>query len=150
MKNLTLLTLIALCSCFREPFCNEHDSDEMIGVTKILDEQYIAYLKSDGDMGRNGIKISTQSEYQRLFSYCCGDTLEEIDFTKFDILGLTTINDGRNSTYLLEVETDDFKKKVTYSVTERFCKKSSPFDGRSNLVVVPKIPANYTVSYLRK
>ena len=150
MKNLILFVLLAVSSCIRDPFCNEHNADETAGVVKVLDQQYIAYLQNDGDMGRNGIKISTSTSYRNLFSHCCGDKLDSIDFVKYDILGLSTVNNGQNSTYFLEVQRDDLMKKITYIVTERYCKKSSPVDGRSNFVIVPKIPSEYTIDYQRK
>ncbi len=37
---------------------------------------------------------------------------------------------------MLNVKRDDTTKRIIYSVSEEYCKRSSPVDGRGNFVVV--------------
>ncbi|GAB3988858.1 hypothetical protein GCM10028807_12430 [Spirosoma daeguense] len=149
MKKLFLLLGSAILFSCEKPFCEE-TSDQTAGlVIRVLDRKYLAYDTSTGDLSRFGIKVSNEQQYQRVFAHCCESRLDTIDFEKFDILGLTTVNRGNSSGYLLDVKRDDSSKKIIYTVTEHYCERSSPVDGRSNFVVVPKLPADYQVEYVR-
>ncbi len=149
MKKLLLLSLIGLNAC-QEPVC-EKGIDQTTGLAiRVLDRQYFAYDQEQGeDLTRNGLMISSRDQYENVFSQCCGNRLENIDFTQYDLLGLTTVNRGSNSHYIRDVKRDDTNKKITYTVSEAYCTRSSPVEGHSNFVVVPKIPAGYQVDYVR-
>ncbi|MBD2703484.1 hypothetical protein IC229_22760 [Spirosoma sp. BT702] len=156
MKKLNFLLLLVVCACQEQgPNCeettNQRTTDQTAGlVVSMLDDRYLAYDTKQGeDLGRFGIKITDAQQYRRVFSYCCENRLDSVDFAQFDVLGLTTVNLGSNSTYLLDVKRDDAAKKIVYTVTERYCQKASPFDGRGNFVVVPKLPTAYQVEYVR-
>jgi len=149
MKKMLLLSLLGLTSC-QDPTC-EKNADQTAGlVLRVLDRRYFAYDTKQGeDLSRNGIKISSTEQYKQVFVDCCANRLDSVDFSQYDILGLTTVNQGSNSSYIMNVTRDDRKKKVIYSVSENYCRRSSPIDGRSNFVVVPKLPAGYWVEYVR-
>ncbi|GAB3743766.1 hypothetical protein GCM10028816_54190 [Spirosoma lituiforme] len=122
----------------------------MTGLTlRLLDQRYSAYDQKEGDLSRSGIRISDASQYKRVFASCCESRLDSIDFTRYEILGLTTVNKGSNSRYIHDVKRDDTTKKITYTVSEEYCTRSSPIDGRSNLIVVAKLPSDYQVEYVR-
>ena len=110
---------------------------------------YLAYGQPTGDLGINDIKVSSTDQYARAFAICCATRLDSIDFTKFDVLGLSTVNRGSSGTYPQDVQRDDFNKKIIYTVTERWQYRSSPVDGRGNFVIVPKLPADCPVEYIR-
>lgn len=150
MKKLCLLPLfIAVLSC-QDPFC-EQATDQSTGlIVRVLDDRYLAYDEKQGEeLSRNGMQITTPEQYKRVFAHCCENRLGSIDFARFDILGLTTVNRGSSSHYLRDVKRDDAAKTITYTVTEQYCKRSSPVDGNSNLVVVPKVPVDYRVEFVR-
>jgi hypothetical protein len=148
-KRLLFSMSLALFGC-KEPFC-EQNADQSTGlVVQVLDDRYQAYDAKQGeDLSRFGIWITTPEQYKRVFDHCCASQLDSVDFDRFNILGLTTINQGRNSSYLRDVKRDDAAQTITYTVTEEYCKRSSPIDGKSNLVLVPRIPATYTVKFVR-
>ncbi|WP_207508731.1 hypothetical protein [Telluribacter humicola] len=147
MKKLLILSLLGMMAC-EDPFCEERP-DEVAGlVVRVLDEQYLAYERSEGDLGRNGIQITSEQQFQQVFSYCCATQLDSIDFSKYDVLGKSTVNRGSNSSYRREVQHDDTNKKIIYTITEHYCKKASPTDGRGNFVVVPKVPADFRVEFI--
>jgi hypothetical protein len=154
MKKLSLLLLSLTLACQKpagqEPIC-EKAPDQTKGLAvRALDSHYMAYDPVQGeDLSRNGLKISTLEQYQRVFASCCANRLDSLDFTQYDLLGLTTVNAGTNSSYIWEVQRDDAAKKVTYSVTEVYCRRSAPIDGRGNFVVVPKLPVGYPVEFVR-
>lgn len=152
MKKLLFLSLLALNAC-EKPFCNEKPNDEIAGtVIKVIgDRTYLAYDPERGeDLARFGLHITTDAQYRRVFARCCAARLDSLDFAQYDILGLSTVNKGQNSTYLREVQRDDTARKVTYTVTERYCQRSSPVEGHGNFVLVPKVPSGYSVAYVRK
>ncbi|MPR36020.1 hypothetical protein [Salmonirosea aquatica] len=152
MKKLLFLSLLALYACDK-PFCNEKPNDEIAGIViKVIgDQTYSAYDPERGeDLARFGIHITTDAQYRRVFAHCCAARLDSLDFTQYDLLGLTTVNKGQHSTYLRNVQRDESAKKVTYTVTERYCKRSSPVEGQGNFVLVPKVPSGYSVEYVRK
>lgn len=146
-----MFSLLGLVCCIKERQpCPAKQPDSISGiVVRVLDDKYIAYEQSIGDLGSNGIKLSSESNYKNVFAYCCQGDLDTIDFDKYDVLGLSTVNRGSNSSYVLDVKKDDGAKKVIYTVTENYCQTASPFDGRGNFVVIPKIPSGYTVEYVR-
>lgn len=149
MKNLYLLLLISLWSC-QEPNCQKGPDQTTGLVLRTLDRTYSAYDQKLGeDLSRNGIRISNAIQYNQAFAYCCQNRLDSLDFTQYDILGLTTVNKGSNSRYTYDVKRDDATKKITYTVSEEYCNRSSPIDGRSNFVIVPKLPSDYQVVYVR-
>jgi hypothetical protein len=142
---------LLLLSC-EKPFCHEKPNDEIAGIVIRLigDGRYLAYQEGIGDLNRYGMHITTDVDYRHVFEHCCAGRLDTIDFTKYDILGLGTLNKGQKSTYLREVYMDDARKKVFYTVTERYCRRSSPVQGHGNFVLVPKLPQGYSIEYIRK
>lgn len=147
MKYLIPFFLIGLLSC-RDPFCTDQ-SDQTAGlVVRVLDRQYIAYQGGE-DLGRFGIRISSKERYEQVFSGCCANRLDSIDFNQFEIVGLSTVNRGSPSGYLRDVQRDDVNKKITYTITEHYCQRSSPVDGQGNYVLIPKQPSDYKVDYVR-
>lgn len=152
MKQLACIFLFCLLlSGCEKPFCQKETSDEVSGIALrvVGDGTYLAYQEGVGDLNRNGMHISTETEYQQVFNYCCAGRLESIDFTQYDVLGLSTVNRGTRSTYLRDVQIDEKNKKVVYTVTERYCRRSSPVLGQGNFVLVPKLPSGYTIEYIR-
>lgn len=149
MKNILYLLVFTLLACQDEPSCEKTDDESTGLITRVLSYQ-VAYDQQTGDLGANGIRISTNDDYQRVFAHCCAGKLEHVDFTQSDILGQSTVNQGCSSSYWRDVQRDDAARRLVYTVTERFCKKCSPVEGQGNFVVVPKIPEGYTVTYVRR
>ncbi|WP_019987398.1 hypothetical protein [Rudanella lutea] len=153
MKKLVLLLLIGLVACDEDSVC-EKEPDQTTGlIHKRFPDGYLAYDTRQGeDLGRFGIRISTADEYKRVFTHCCATRLDSVDFSQYDVLGLSTVNVGTytGSYYVYDVQRDDVDKRIVYTVTERYCKRGSPVDGRGNFVLIPKVPAGYRVEYVRQ
>ncbi|MFD1141423.1 hypothetical protein ACFQ4C_09895 [Larkinella insperata] len=151
MKNLLLLLLLPFLSlsCQDEPTCEKTD-DEATGIIISVLSNRVANDPVAGDLGREGIRISTPEDYQRLFVGCCNGHLGAVNFNESDVLGLSTVNRGCSSSYQRNVRRDDATKRIIYTVTELYCKKCSPVDGQGNFVIIPKVPEGYTVEYVRK
>ena len=125
-------------------------SDQTVGLAiRTLDKLQVAYDQQQGDLGRFGIRISSPEQYKKVFNSCCSASLDSINFSQYELLGLTTVNKGSNSSYIREVKRDDANKKIFYTVTEEYCSRASPSDGKSNFVLVAKLPTDYTVEYIR-
>ncbi|GHB79724.1 hypothetical protein [Persicitalea jodogahamensis] len=149
-KLLAICLPVLFTSC-EKPLCNEKPNDETAGiVVRVLPENYLAYRQEVGDLARDGIHLTTEEQYRQVFDHCCAGKLESVDFSKYDVLGASTINQGVGSTYMRDVQVDSLSKKIKYTITERYCRKSSPVDGKGNFVVVPKLPIGYSVEYVRK
>lgn len=147
MKKILLLSLLGLVAC-EDPFCEEKP-DEVAGlVVRVLDTNYLAYEQNTGDLARNGIHVTSAEQFRQVFTYCCATRLDSIDFTKYDVLGKSTVNRGSKSSYRREVRRDDQNKKIIYTITEQYCQKASPVDGQGNFVIIPKVPADYRVEYI--
>ncbi|WP_421825825.1 hypothetical protein [Larkinella sp.] len=149
MKKLFFFLLIGFLACKHDVDC-ETMKDETTGIVTAVLSERVAYDQKIGDLGRFGLRISTAEEFQRVFDRCCAGRLETIDFSQNDVLGLSTVNRGCKSTYQLDVQRDDATKRVIYTVTERYCRRCSPSDGRGNYVVIPKVPEGYEVKFVRK
>ncbi|MGV3559019.1 hypothetical protein [Larkinella arboricola] len=149
MKNLLLLLLLPFLSCQDEPTCEKTD-DEATGIIIGVLSNRVALDPAAGDLGREGIRISTSEDYQRLFANCCNGHLGAVNFNESDVLGLSTVNRGCSSSYQRNVRRDDANKRIVYTVTELYCKQCSPTDGQGNFVIIPKVPGGYTVEYVRK
>lgn len=152
MKKLTVLlaalTGLSVLAC-RKPFCWDH-SDQLSGeAIRYIENLPVAYDQSIGDLGRYGIRISDSQQYRKVFNYLPGIRLDSIDFGKYELLGLSTVNRGSRSSYIRDVKIDDTSKLITYIVTEEYCARSSPFDGKSNFVLINKLPSTYRVEYKR-
>lgn len=143
----TALLAAILLSCEKND-CSTPAGQLTGSALKLLDDRYIA-LDNGEDLGRFGVRVATQSDYTRLFKNCCAAKPDTIDFTKYDLLGLSTVNHGSSSTYTHDVKRDDAAKKIVYTVTENYCSKASPVDGRGNFVLVQKIPDSYQIEFVR-
>lgn len=149
MKKLLLLFLVPFLSCRDEPTCEKTD-DEATGIIVGVLSNRVASDPALGDLGTNGIRISTSEDYQRLFAGCCNGHMGAVNFNESDVLGLSTVNKGCSSSYQRDVRRDDATKRIIYTVTELYCKPCSPVDGQGNFVIIPKVPNGYTVEYARK
>jgi len=78
---------------------------------------------------------------------CAGSTLPEIDFSVYTLLGLYA--DGVcNVGFDRIVTQDDDLKKYTYTVGVNACGTCESLHFSMNWVIVPKLPADYTVEFI--
>lgn len=152
MKKSTVLPmlfiLLFVLAC-RKPFCEDH-SDQLSGeAIRYMEKLPVPYDQNIDDLGRFGIRISDYQQYQKVFRTAPGVALDSIDFSKYELLGLSTVNKGSRSSYIRDVKKDDANKTIIYTVTEEYCMRSSPVDGKSNLVLVDRLPSDYRVEYKR-
>lgn len=152
MKKSTVLPMLSILlfvlAC-RKPFCEDH-SDQLSGeAIRYMEKLPVPYDQNVGDLGRFGIRISDDQQYKRVFSTYSGTVIDSIDFSKYELLGLSTVNRGSSSSYIRDVKKDDVNKTITYTVTEEYCMRSSPVDGKSNLVLINRLPSDYRVEYKR-
>ncbi|GAB3758130.1 hypothetical protein [Spirosoma pomorum] len=145
---LAALTSLSTSAC-RKPFCEDH-SDQVSGeALRYIQKLPVPSDENGGDLGMYGIRISDNQQYQKVFRTYAGVTLDSIDFSKYELLGLSTVNRGSRSSYIRDVKKDDTNKVITYTVTEEYCVRSSPVEGNSNIVLINKLPLNYRVEYKR-
>jgi hypothetical protein len=152
MKRLIVLVAVSAglsVSACRKPFCQDQ-SDQLSGeAIRYMRDLPVPYEQNTGDLARYGIRVSNAQQHRRVFGYSPSIRLDSIDFNKYELLGLSTVNRGSRSSYIRDVKKDDANKLIVYTVTEEYCSRSSPIEGNSNLVLINKLPSTYRVEYKR-
>ena len=94
--------------------------------------------------------ITNDSLYQNLLTYgtivCDSYTLPDIDFVTYTLLGKFTVSDGEVKYYKREVIKDEDNMKYIYNIYMK-CKNNSKAAISMNWVLVPKLPAGYSVEF---
>ncbi|MDY0142277.1 MAG: hypothetical protein RBR97_10315 [Bacteroidales bacterium] len=140
-----LFTLIVFMLLFSS--CEKEDIFEGI-IVKEFDTGYC--LPPFGNEPNEYI-ITNDSLYQDLLTLgtvVCEDyTLPEIDFAIYSLLGKFTVSDGEVKYYKREVIKDVGSLKYTYKIYMK-CKNNSKAAVSMNWVLVPKLPAGYSVEFI--
>jgi hypothetical protein len=94
--------------------------------------------------------ITNDSLYQELLTIekpiCDNYTLPEIDFATYTLLGKYTVSDGEVKYYKREVIKDEGSSKYIYKIYMK-CKNNNKAEISMNWVLVPKLPAGYSVEF---
>ena len=94
--------------------------------------------------------ITNDSLYQELLTIekpVCDDyTLPNIDFSTYTLLGKYTVSDGEVKYYKREVIKDEGNLKYIYNIYMK-CKNNNKAAISMNWVLVPKLPAGYSVEF---
>ena len=113
--------------------------------------------------GKNNIVIDNATSFQTYFDYknyydstrfganfpCLNYQLEPVDFSKYMLLGNYAAG-GCNVAFTRIVEQDEQAKKYSYTVKVREAGACKKLEYSMNWVLVPKLPAGYTVEFLIK
>ncbi|MDD2635971.1 MAG: hypothetical protein PHW82_10775 [Bacteroidales bacterium] len=95
--------------------------------------------------------ITDDSLYQSMLTIgtiVCDDyTLPEIDFTSYTLLGKYTVSNGEVKYYEREVIKDKGSSKYIYNIYMK-CKNNNKAAISMNWVLVPKLPAGYSVEFI--
>lgn len=88
--------------------------------------------------------INSEAEWKHLVDSSC--VLSRIDFTTETLIGMRTTGQC-DMGYAREVTRFDSKKQYHYRVITSTCGHCERMEINFNLVVVPKLPADYTVTF---
>jgi len=77
---------------------------------------------------------------------CDNYSLPEIDFATYSLLGKYTVSDGEVKYYKREVIKNLESLKYTYNIYMK-CKNNNKAAVSMNWVLVPKLPAGYSVEF---
>lgn len=139
--NITILSLILFLNS-----CEKEDIFEGI-IVKEFDAGRC--LPPFGDEPDEYI-ITNDSLYQNLLTLgtvVCDDyTLPEIDFATYTLLGKFTFSNGSPKYYKREVIKDEGNMKYIYNIYMK-CKNNKKEALSMNWVLVPKLPAGYSVEF---
>jgi len=86
-----------------------------------------------------------EMSYEKFLATC--DVFPEVDFSKHSVLGYHATGKGCTVTFEKHVYRDDQNNKVLYQLKvleEGACEK---IVGNRNLILVPRIPSNYSVAF---
>lgn len=88
--------------------------------------------------------------YKSRYFKNCNSNLDPIDFSNQVLLGLKTEASACNVSFHRKIELDTAKKTYTYTVETNACGGCGTQLNSSNFVIGPKVPAGYSVVFVRK
>jgi hypothetical protein len=154
-----LLVLISLgiLSCSKSPSCKGGDENK-----GIIEKYYHihdfpmcveAYVSEKGTM-----VIRSEEELSAIVDSNCvnlpqagySDIPPDIDFSNHCLLGFWVTGGGCEVKYIREVLQHDSDKKCTYKIKVRECGSCDMLRYDANLVLIQKIPDDWTVQFIRE
>jgi hypothetical protein len=118
--------------------------DYEIRTSSLYQEGYKTYLENrmdNPDMYRSIPEMS----YEEFLSTC--NVFPEVDFSKYSLLGYHATGTGCDVTFEKHVFRDDVGKRVLYELTVIEGGACENVTQNRNLILVPHIPAEYTVIF---
>ncbi|RYD83641.1 MAG: hypothetical protein EOP53_00265 [Sphingobacteriales bacterium] len=139
---------IFLYGCNKNPFCSTKTGDQGIIIKNYTSHEDCIYSKKREFLIRNDSELKS-TIYIESFPICDSVRLPEIDFSKYSIMGLGA---GTNSGggYLRTILRNDAKKKVIYQIYANTCTYNKVDFSSSNMVIIPKVPDDYTAEFILK
>ncbi len=138
-----LLIMLIFFACNKEINCKVKNGNEGLIVKEISDD--LCWQISE-----KNFVIRTDSAYKsivKIDSANCSKPLENIDFSKFTLLGQYADAGGCSVGFLRTVTRNDAEKKYTYEVYANGCGQCDMLGLSNNMVLVEKIPEDYTVEF---
>jgi hypothetical protein len=119
--------------------------DYAIQSESLYQEGYLDYLQTREEYPDRYQSIPEMS-YEEFFSTC--NVFPEVDFGQYSVLGAHATGTGCTVTFEKHVYRDEQSKKIIYTVAvieEGKCELTS---NNRNLILVPRIPPEYSVEFL--
>jgi len=136
------IVLLVLVGCRKEPNCSGNDKNkgDMIGDFEWPRCYATNNSTGDGYVIRSIADIDTSE-------YCTPEEPFIVDFSQHSVIGVL-VSGGCHLHVLRELIIDDSNKEYLYKIITRSCGLCKKLSYDENLVLVPKIPANYTVRFV--
>lgn len=149
--SVSLFVFGGLTSCYSESPCPSCESDQGIIVS------FDAGPSIDCETARfsqdQNLVISQDSAYQALFfqnnayTHCDSLNFESVDFEQHSVLSMAVSGSGCSRSFCLSVLDDSATQQYRFIARVIECGGCEPLEIVRYWVVVPKIPADYTVSF---
>ena len=87
---------------------------------------------------------------QKYLKFCDTLKLENIDFTQHMLVGYKLKTYGCNVAFHRKLTIDDSTKTYTYAIEQQLCRGCNTELTSPNWVIMPKLPAGYTIVFTNK
>lgn len=148
MKYLILSLVIALTiSCKKDRNCEL--PKQIIGTGEIVSNALVSQPLITWDMKNQEhiIKADSQNVFNLKVSFDNGNTYDTIDFNQYTLLGKYT-RENCKATFERDVRKNDAQKEYFYKIKVHQCGTCETNWESMNWVLVPKIPEDYSVSFI--
>lgn len=148
MKKITFLffpILLITISCEK----NCELPTQIIGTGEIISNASVSHPLTTLEMTNNGHVIRTQEEnvFDLKVKFEGDSIFDAIDFTQYTLLGKYA-SGGCRVVFERNVTRNDSQKNVLYDITVHQCGDCQIYHGEMNWVLIPKIPDDYTVTFV--
>ncbi len=133
-----LIFILLLNACGKSPFCWGEDKNEGI-IEQSIDLFCVSF-------GNDQPVIDSDSAYAAILSPDPQCKAPEIDFAKYTLLG-QYVTGGCTMKLKRDVTVDEGQQQYVYQVTARDCGRCKKLVTAFNWVLVPKLPAGWTVRF---
>ncbi len=150
--SLSLMVLAGLNACYTDSApCPSCESDQ--GIIVSFEAGPTADCETVRFSQDQNLVITEDSAYTALYAsnnaYTACDSLafEAVDFTQFSVLSMAVTGSGCSRSYCLSVLDDAVEKEYRFIARVIECGGCEPLEIARYWVVVPKVPADYGVSF---
>ncbi|MGZ5242597.1 MAG: hypothetical protein ACXWEY_09330 [Bacteroidia bacterium] len=147
MKFITIQLLLAILvyGCSKDLNCKVKFGNEGLIVKHIADDYC-------WKIAENNFVIRTDSAFHAIIKIdsanCAKPIFEEIDFSRYTMLGQYAQTGGCSAGFLRTVTQNNAEKKMIYEVFANGCGECEELSLSYNIVLVPKIPKDYSVEFI--
>ena len=156
MKNLIIIVfaVLLLSSCKKKdddveiPTCDL--PEQTVGSGEIIQNALVDAINPDSFSTGNGgdiIRSDSENVYNLMVSYDQGVSYDSIDFDQYTVLGKSA-SGTCTAVFDRHVSRDTVAKKCTYRIKVYECGLCLRLWPDANLVLVPRIPEDYTVDFI--
>jgi len=148
-KFILLQLLLALCIYGCNKGCNDPTGNRGIIIRRLSDSDLPCWeLKQKNFLITNDSAYKATFQVDSLQTFCKDVKPEPIDFMQYSLLGQYAV--GGNTDFLRTVTRNDAEKKVIYEIIENSCGGHEVAIVSANLVLIPKVPDDYTAEFISK
>jgi len=149
--GVSLCVFAGVTSCYSESPCPSCESDQGIIVNfeagPTIDCETVRFSQDQN------IVLNHDSAYQALFfqnnvyTACDSFEFEAVDFTEHSVLSMAVSGSGCSRSFCLSVLDDPAEKRYRFIARVIECGGCEPLEIVRYWVVVPQVPADYSVSF---
>ncbi len=145
---LALFILTCFTTCNKGPLCSAPG-----GNRGIIESSYSIGNSFCVDFNERNFVARNDSEFRQIYTIskqwddCRNFEMPEVDFSKYSLLGQQA-GTCKGGNFLRTVTKNEAEKKIIYTVQAKCCGYNKVLLMSKNIVLVPKIPQDYTVEFI--
>ncbi|MEX1000694.1 MAG: hypothetical protein WDZ35_01120 [Crocinitomicaceae bacterium] len=141
--SVAIIVTVILSSCQYSPKCwgDDKNKGEIIREYDIMHCSGVTHYENSTE-----IIIKTKEEYENWFSSDCLTEMP-VNFETESLIGYPTGAGGSETKFVRKLEIDQPNKTYNYDIIMKECGSQKKIRIDMNMVVVPKIPDDYTLNF---